>query len=81
MCLALPGDTQVGEESSLLSCQAGRPAREFKSLSLGQRRLIRRKQKSAYSNFLYEDMTVNHTTLYNALCKNERCLQQRTEVH
>ena len=22
-CLALPGDTQVGEESSLLSCQAG----------------------------------------------------------
>ena len=34
-CLALPGDTQVGEESSLLSCQVGRPAREFKSLSLG----------------------------------------------
>ena len=29
-------DTQVGKESSLLSCQAGMPVREFKSPSLVQ---------------------------------------------
>ena len=80
-CLALPGDTQVGEESSLLSCQAGYPVREFKSLSLGQHRLIRCKQKSADSNYQNEDMSVKHKTCFMRFVTTERCLQQRQDMH